>query len=161
VTKKNYQHLSFDQALEKLRHYCAYQDRCHSEVRTKLLDLQIYGDDLEEIIGELIQENFLNEERFAQSYVRGKFNLKKWGRIKILQGLKLKKVSAYCIKKGMQEIDEEDYKKTLSTILEKKLELLDSSLNSFIKYKKLMQYAMGRGYEIPLIKKCLAQLDLD
>ena len=102
-----------DVILNKLRHYCAYQERCHEEVRTKLLSLKVYGDGLEEIINQLISEDFLNEERFAKAYAGGKFRMKKWGRGKIIQGLKARKISDYCIKQGMSEIPEEDYQKFL------------------------------------------------
>ncbi len=103
-----------------MQRYCAYQDRCHSEVRSKLLDLGIYGDELEEVIAELITDNFLNEERFARSYARGKFNIKKWGRIRIKQELKRRHITAYCLRKAMEEIEEEDYLKTLEGLIRKK-----------------------------------------
>ena len=112
-------YISKDDALSKLQRYCAYQDRCHQEVRSKLLDLGIYGDDLEEIISDLISENFLNEERYARSYARGKFRIKRWGRMRIQQELKQRKISAYCLRKAMEEIEEEEYEQTLRTILEK------------------------------------------
>jgi len=100
---------NYDLALAKLQKYCVYQDRCHSEARTKLLKLKVYGDDLENVMSELIQEDFLNEERFARSFVRGKYRMKKWGRDKIRMELKKKSISAYCIKKGMEEIEEDTY----------------------------------------------------
>ena len=91
--KKKY--LSKEDALKKLQRYCAYQDRCHQEVRSKLLDLGIYGHDLEEVIVALIEDNFLNEERFARSFTRGKLRIKHWGRNKILQELKKKNI--FCL----------------------------------------------------------------
>ena len=94
--KKAKKYISPEDALAKLQRYCAYQDRCHQEVRTKLIDLGVFGDTLEEIITDLIKDNFLNEERFARSYARGKFRMRKWGRIKIRQELKLRKISDYC-----------------------------------------------------------------
>ena len=106
-----------DVALKKLQAYCAYQDRCHKEVRSKLLDLGMRGHDLEVIMAELVEDNFLNEERFARSYVRGKFRIKRWGRIKIRLELKRRNISAYCIKKGMTEIDDNDYYTTLENII--------------------------------------------
>ncbi len=137
-------------ALEKLRHYCAYQERCHQEVRSKLLKIKVYGDDLEEVISALIDENFLNEERFAKAYVSGKFRIKKWGRYKITQELKKRRVSAYCIKKGLEEIDEEEYIDTLSSLLTTYLEK-----NKHYPKRQLDQKAIGflqtKGYEINLI----------
>lgn len=141
-----------------MRKYCAYQDRCHSEVRTRLLEHQVYGQDLEEIIATLITEKFLDEERFARSYARGKFNIKKWGRIKIRQQLKFKKVSEYCIKKGMQEIDEVLYFETLQHVIQKKKRSL--SVKGYPLRQKLFSYAMQRGYESQLINEVLNQEDL-
>ena len=112
------------EALSKLQGYCAYQDRCHQEVRSKLLDLGIYGNDLEEIMADLIQENFLNEERYARSFARGKFRIKKWGRNRIRRELKMRDISDYCLRKAMAEIEEEEYLKTLRKVLEKKDKLL-------------------------------------
>ena len=140
-------YLSYDDALKKLQHYCAYQDRCHSEVRSKLLDLKIYGDELERIITDLIADNFLNEERFAQSYARGKHRLKKWGRHKITSQLKMKKISPYCIKKGMQEIDDEEYLETLTKLLEKRL----GDNPSFQETGKAAKYVINKGYESHLV----------
>ena len=110
-----------DRALSKLQKYCAYQERCHQEVRSKLIELKIYGDDLEEIIAELISDNFLNEERFAIAYAGGKFRMKKWGKVRIRIELKKRKISDYCIKKAMQEIDEEGYMEGLYKVIEKKI----------------------------------------
>lgn len=140
-------YLTYDEALKKLQHYCAYQDRCHSEVRTKLISIKVYGDELERIMTDLIEEDFLNEERFAQSYVRGKFRIKKWGRYKILKGLKFKRISAYCIKKGMQEIDEEEYCQTLEQLLIKRLD----NDATFEEVGKAAKFAITKGYESPLV----------
>jgi len=145
-------------ALEKLRKYCAYQDRCHQEVRTKLISLKVYGDDLEEIITELIKDNFLNEERFAKSYARGKFRMKKWGRVKITQQLKLRKISAYCIKKAMEEIEEDVYRSTLFEILEKQIEK-NSKHKLFIARDKAIKYAFSRGYETSLIYSIIKEIE--
>ena len=141
-----------------MQRYCAYQDRCHQEVRKKLLDLGVYGDDLEEIISELVLENFLNEERYARSFVRGKFRMKQWGRNRILQELKLRKISDYCIRKGMTEIEEDEYLATIEKVLEKKAQLLKTG-TSYERRNKLYQYALRRGFEkdlcLPIIKSLL------
>ena len=140
------------QALSKLQKYCTYQDRCHKEVRSKLLDLEIYGADLEDIIVDLIEDNFLNEERFARSYARGKFRMKQWGRVKIKQELKFRRISAYCLKKAMEEIDEEDYTKTLLHLIEKKKKDYERKEKNLFKLKgKIATYIIGRGYESPLV----------
>lgn len=139
-----------DVILNKLRHYCAYQERCHEEVRTKLLSLKIYGDGLEEIINQLIEEDFLNEERFAKAYAGGKFRMKKWGKAKIIQGLKARKISEYCIKKGLQEIPDNDYNKTLQTLVNAALKKY-ASANVFETKSKTAAYLHGRGYESELI----------
>ena len=139
-----------DRALKKLQKYCAYQDRCHQEVRSKLLSLKIYGDDLEDVIVSLIEDDFLNEERFACSYARGKFRMKKWGRVRIQQELKRRKISAYCLKKAMAEIEEEDYLKTLDSVLKKKNKVLKEP-NLFKRKAKLSTFAIGKGYESSLV----------
>jgi len=137
-------------ALAKLQRYCAYQERCHQEVRSKLISIKVYGDDLEEIISELISDNFLNEERFACAFARGRFRMKKWGRNKIKQHLKLKRISSYCLKKAMEEIDEEEYLSTLDDILRKKMEKHDD-LNPLVTKDKAIQYAISRGYETSIV----------
>ena len=139
-----------DIALKKLQKYCAYQDRCHQEVRSKLLDLKIYGEDLEDIIVSLIEDNYLNEERFACSYARGRFRMKQWGRVRIKQELKRRKISAYCLKKAMAEIEEEEYLKTLEHLLKKKNKVLREP-NIFKRKAKLATFVVGKGYEASLV----------
>lgn len=143
--------ISRDDALLKLQWYCVYQDRCHQEVRKKGLDLGIYGHDLEEIITELITENFLNEERFARSYARGKFRMKKWGRDRIRRELKQRQISEYCIRKAMEEIDKLDtYHDTLRELIQKKAARTRET-NLFKKRAKIAQYAIRKGYEKDLV----------
>lgn len=141
---------SNEDALNKLKHYCAYQDRSHKEVRTKLLKLKVYGDDLEEIMSELIKEKFLDESRYACSFARGKFRLKKWGRNKIIQQLKQHEISDYCIRKAMKEIDEDEYRETLrEIILKKQKDYLDP--NPYKQKQKTIAYCLSRGYEMNYI----------
>lgn len=147
-------YLSKADALVKLQRYCAYQDRCHREVRSKLLELGIYGSTLEEIMADLIQENFLNEERFARSFARGKFRMKQWGRNRIVRELKMRDISDYCIRKAMEEIEEADYLKTLAAVLESRAAHI-SETNDFAKKSKLAQYAMSRGFEAELVWQIL------
>ena len=142
--------ISKTDALKKLQRYCAYQDRCHQEVRKKLLDLGVYGDDLEEVISDLIEEKFLDEERFARSYARGKFRMKKWGRVRILRELKQRQISAYCIRKAMEEIEDDVYMDTLVKVLEKKWNESEG-LQDYQRRKKVADYGIRRGFESNLV----------
>ncbi len=137
-------------ALAKAEHFCAYQERSQLEVRLKLLEWGVKGDTLEEIISNLITDNFLNELRFANHYVSGKFNIKKWGRIKIKQGLKLKGVPEKLLLKALQTIDADDYFQTLQQLAEKKAQSLTEK--DFLKRKsKLVYYLQSKGYERDLV----------
>ena len=146
-------------ALAKAEHYCAYQDRAQQEVRDKLYEWGLWTDAVENIISQLITANYLNEERFAKAYVRGKFNQKAWGRVKIKQGLKLKKVSDVLIKKALLTIDGDDYLRTLQQVMTKKAALVKEK-NDFKRRYKLQQYAMSRGFEADLVADVLKNSDL-
>ncbi|MDG1252251.1 MAG: regulatory protein RecX [Schleiferiaceae bacterium] len=106
-------------ARSQVRKYCAYQDRCQFEVEQRLRDMGLQNEAAETLLIELIEEGFLSEERFARAYVRGKHRAKGWGRIKIIQGLKAKRVPESCIRLGLQELDEQGYQNTLVGLLEK------------------------------------------
>lgn len=149
---------TWTEALQKLERFCAYQDRCHQEVRFKLLDLGVYGDELEEIIAQLISDGFLNESRFARSYVRGKFRIKKWGRIRIRQELKRRNISEYCIREGMGEIEEAAYAETLQELLLQKASLLNEP-DVFKKKQKLARYVISKGFEPDIVWNVLTNLD--
>lgn len=138
--------------LQAIQHYCAYQERCHSEVRHKLLELHFRGGQLEDAIASLIADNFLNEERFARSYCRGKFKLKQWGRKKIVQALQQKQVSVYCIRQGLKEIDDTEYIQTLNKLLKKKLEEYKKAPHPAIRKQKSIRYLLQRGFEYELIQ---------
>lgn len=112
---------------------------------------------MEEALAELISENFLNEERYARAYVRGKFNNNHWGRNKILQALKQKQVSAYCIKKGMQEIDEEAYLETIAKLAEKKFYELRGERLAYIRKQKVQRYLVQKGFEYDIIADVLKE----
>jgi regulatory protein len=146
-------------ALAKAEHYCAYQDRAQQEVRDKLYEWGLWTDAVENIISELIGVGFLNEERFAKAYATGKFRQKAWGKIKIKQGLKLKKVPEVLIKKALMLIDGDEYIATLNRILEKKARLLPER-DSYKRRYKLQQYAISRGFEGDLILDVLKNSDL-
>src|SRR5215217_6767174 len=117
-------YLTREQAVQKLRQYCAYQERSHYEVQQKLYELGIRKAEHDEIIAALIEEDYLNEERFAMQYAGGKFRMKDWGRKKIYYALKEKQVSTYCINKALDAIDEADYLKTLQQLAKKKYQAL-------------------------------------
>jgi regulatory protein len=148
--QKKKKNLSFTEAKTKAMAYCSYQERTQQQVRNKLYDYGLHNDDVEELISFLITENFLNEERFAKAYAGGKFRIKKWGRIKIMQGLKQHKLSNYCIKSGMAEIDPDDYYKTLLFLAEKKFEK-DLEKDLYKKKNNLARYLINKGYEQDLV----------
>lgn len=137
-------------ALAKAEAFCAYQERAQQEVRDKLYDWGLWPDAVENIISQLIGSNFLNEERFAYAYASGKFNQKGWGKAKIKQGLKFKKVSDVLIRKALNKIDGDDYLATLEKLLQKKASQL-TDRDEYKRHYKLKQYAMGRGFENDLI----------
>jgi len=145
-------------ALPKLKQYCAYQERCHSEVKEKLAGYGVYGDDAAEIISKLIEENYLNEERFAIHFAGGRFRVKEWGRVKIRYELKQKQVSEYCIKKALKSIDEDDYETTLQKLAEQKLKTLKGEKNIFIKKRKLQDFLLQRGFETDLIREVVKKV---
>ena len=143
----------------KLEHYCAYQERSQQEVRDKLYNYGLHSAEVEDVICELIGANFLNEERFANAYALGKFRIKQWGKLKIKQGLKLKRVGDNLIKKALKQIDPEDYEKTLKQLLEKKSALLKEN-DRFKRRQKLISYGISKGYESDLIFDCLKSSSL-
>jgi regulatory protein len=153
------QQLTKEQALQKLRHYCAYQERCHAEVKEKLYSFGLRKQMVEESMAQLIEEDYLNEERFAMQFAGGKFRMKQWGRIKIKHALKQKQVSTYCISKAMKEIDEADYEKTLHKLAKQKWDSVKGvGVNGFVKMGKTTDYLMQKGFEPELIKQVLNEL---
>lgn len=147
------QQLSKEQALQKLKHYCAYQERCHSEVKEKLYQLGVWKKNHDEIITTLVEENYLNEERFAIAWAGGKWRVKHWGRVKIIYELKQKQVSEYCIKKALKQIDEDEYLETLNKLAADKYAGLKSE-QYLVRKKKTMDYLVSRGFEPVLVNGC-------
>ncbi len=145
-------------ALQKAKHYCAHQERCHAEVREKLYSFSLHKNEVEQLLTLLIEEDFLNEERFAIAYAGGKFRIKHWGKEKIKYSLKQKRVSDYCIRKALAAINNSDYNKTFNTQADKKLQTLRSEKNIFIKKKKMKDYLQQKGFEIKLINDYLKAL---
>ncbi|MEO6241003.1 MAG: regulatory protein RecX [Bacteroidia bacterium] len=146
------------QALVKAESWCAYQERSQQEVRDKIYSWGLHADEVENVIAELISKNFLNEERFAKAFAGGKFRIKKWGRVKIRMELKRKRVSEYCIKKGMAEIDEDDYRKTLKKLAEEKMNSLKER-DSMKKNYKVMSFLASKGYESELVREVVNDLE--
>ena len=137
-------------ALAKAQSYCAYQERSQQEVRDKLYEWGLWQSAVEEIISQLILDGYLNEERFAIAYAGGKFRIKKWGKIKIIQGLKEKKVSDYCIKKALHEISSKEYLKTLKTLI---LAVSRKNRNFSLAFfrQQTARYAISMGFEPELV----------
>lgn len=145
--------------MQKLRHYCAYQERCHKEVREKLYGYGLHRAEVEEAISVLIGEDYLNEERFATAFAGGHFRVKQWGKVKIGHELKLKGVSDYCIRKALKEIDEEDYFRTIRELARRKRrELEGKGLRDHQLRYKITQYMMQRGFESSLVQEVLRDL---
>lgn len=145
------------EALVRLQKYCAYQERCHTEVEEKLRQLGIYGDKAGELLIELNRTGFLDEERYARAFVRGKFRLKKWGRVKITVELKKKRISEYCIRKGFEELDTEEYMQTLRALAENRWERLEGE-SVWEKRKKIGSHLLQKGYEPEYVNELLKEL---
>lgn len=144
-----------DEIRDKLAKYCAYQDRCHWEVEKKLNEFRLIDEAREEIIIYLVQNKFLNEERFTKSFVRGKFNQKKWGRNKIRIELKKRQIPTKLIQEAMTEIEDDLYMDTLNDLLHKKRESLKSERESWKKKAKIYNYLLQKGYESELIREMM------
>ena len=147
-TNKN--SFTITEAKRKLESYCAYQERCHKEVVNKLKELNMIPEAIDVIVVHLIEHKFLDETRYAQSFTRGKFRIKKWGKQRIERELKQKQISAYNIKKGLAEINDEDYYTTFDELAFKKNELIRET-NRYKKRKKLADYLLYRGWESHLV----------
>ena len=154
----NEKKLTPGQAAQKIKQFCTYQERSHSEVKEKLYLYGLYSKEVDVIVSSLVEENYLNEERFAIQFAGGKFRMKKWGRNKIKYELKQKQVSEYCIKKALKEIDDDDYITALNVLFEQKLKTLKSEKNIFIKKKKLQVFLLQKGYETDLIRELINKM---
>lgn len=139
-----------EEAMKKLENYCAYQERCHQEVKQKLRDMHMIPEAIDLIIVHLIEHNFLNEERYAKAFVRGKFNIKKWGKRRLTIALRQKDVSKSNINAAIKEIEDEIYYKTFHELAEKQfLAITEKDPNK--KKKKLADYLLYRGWESHLV----------
>lgn len=143
-------YFSVEEIKRKMERYCVYQDRCHKEVERKLFDYKLIPEVREVILLHLLEHDFLNEERFAKGFARGKFRIKQWGKSRIIRELKLREISAYNIKIALHEIDDEEYVSTLYRLAEKKIALIEEQ-NVFKRKKKLVDYLRYKGYELTLV----------
>jgi regulatory protein len=146
-----------DEAQKKLEHYCAYQERCHKEVTQKLYDMKMIPEARDKIIVHLLQHNYLNEERFAQAFVRGKFRIKKWGKQRIRLELKRRDIGKTIITIALKEISDIDYYSTFHALAEKKVALIRDT-NAQKKRKKLADYLFYRGWESHLVYDKIREL---
>ena len=145
--------ISKEKALQKLKHYCGYQERNHGEVKQKLYGYGLYKQEAEEILACLIEEGYLNEERFAIQFASGKFRIKGWGKKKILYGLKEKGISSYNIRKALDAIDPDEYQKGFTRQAEKKWLSLRGEKNIFVKKTKWRNYLLQKGFEPSLMER--------
>ena len=148
---------TIEEAKRKLEHYCAYQERCHREVVSKLRELQMIPQAIDVILVHLLDHNFLNETRFAETFARGKFRVKKWGKRRIENELKLRQISAYNIKKGLAQISESDYFETFDLLALKRLEAITET-NKYKKRKKLADYLLYRGWDSSMVYNKVKEL---
>ncbi len=146
--------ISVEEIKRKLESFCVYQDRCHKEVEKKLSEYNLISEAKDNILLHLLQDNFLNEERFSKSFARGKFRIKKWGKQRITRELKMRDISSYNIKTALKEIDEEEYIATLYGLVEKKNKLVTDT-NVFKRRKKVADYLLYRGFESNLVYEAI------
>lgn len=149
--------ISPEESLARIQRYCAYQERSHREVKNKLYSFGLRTDDVDEILSRLITEGFLNEERFAKAFAGGKFRIMKWGRVKIQRELEAQGLTTRCIAKGLKEIDEADYRKTMITLLRKKLAQTHEE-NPYARKNKVVRFVVSKGYEPELVWEALNDL---
>ncbi len=148
------QRLTQEQAWQKIKHYCAYQERSHSEVKNKLYGFGLYKSEVEEMLSKAIEEDYLNEERFAELFAGGKFRMKSWGKVKIIYKLRQKGVSSYNINRGLKAIPDADYRSTLQKLAEHKWQQLEDE-HPISRQAKATSYLMQKGYELPLIQQTI------
>ena len=150
---------TLNELIARLERYCAYQERCHQEVKTKLHQLGGFRDDIDAVISHLIQNDYLNETRFAMLYVRSKFSIKKWGKKRIVNELKQRKITKYNIEKALEQIEEEDYQLTFNTLAQKRWDQLKRNKEPLPqRKKKWVNYLQYRGWENDLIFDALNKL---
>ncbi len=155
--KSPQQSITLTEAIKKMERYCAYQERCHKDIEDKLYTMKLIPEAKEKIILHLLEYNFLNEERFAKSYARGKFNIKKWGKQRIIRELKYRGISKYNLKTALKEISEKEYLETFHKLAEKKHDSI-KEIDKNKKRKKLADYLLYRGWETNLVYEKVNEL---
>jgi len=152
-----YKSYTVEEATKKLEHYCAYQERCHDEVIQKLKSYNMIPQAIDTIVVHLLDNNFLNEERFACSFARGKFRIKHWGKRRITNELKARNISKYNIDRALKEISTDEYYTTFHLIADKQWETI-TEVNIMKKKKKVMDYLLRKGYESNIVQEKLSDL---
>ncbi len=148
---------SVQEATKKLEGYCAYQERCHKEVVNKLREIRMIPEAIDKIVVHLVENDYLNEERFAKSFARGKFTIKKWGRKRITLELKQRGISRFNIKTAIQEINQTAYLETFDALADKRLAQITEK-NLLKRRKKLADYLLYRGWESDLVYRKIKEL---
>ena len=150
--------LTLDQVLDKIAKYCAYQERCVKDVRDKLKTFDLPQEEKDKILDYLLDNRFVNDERFAMSFVRGKINQSGWGLNKIRFHLMQKGIAKEIIDEALQQTDEEVYRQRLIDILETKSKTVKAE-TEFEKKRKLVAYAIQKGFEGALVWEVVKELD--
>jgi len=153
-----YKTYTVEEAQARMERYCSYQERCHKDVQKKLKEMRMIPEAIDQILFHLLQHNFLNETRFSQAFARGKFRIKKWGRNRIIQELKLRDISTINIKLALKELPESSYLETFEALYEKRLQEVSSEKNLQKKKKKIADYLLYRGWESNMIFDKLSEL---
>ncbi|MCA0932392.1 RecX family transcriptional regulator [Lutimonas saemankumensis] len=151
---------TLEEAKRSLEKYCVYQDRCHKDIERKLMDMRMIPEARELILLHLMQHDFLNEERFARSFARGKFKIKKWGYVRITNELKIREISSYNIKAALSEIDKSEYEETLRDLGKRKFNSTSEPV-VLKKRKKVADYLLRRGFESPKVYALIRELELE
>ncbi|MEX0288348.1 MAG: regulatory protein RecX [Flavobacteriaceae bacterium] len=138
------------EAIAKMEYYCSYRERCHKEVQTKLREMRMIPDAIDQIITHLIREDYLNEERFARAFARGKHHIKNWGRNRIVSELKSRNISKFNIANALEEVDEKNYIQNFNILAEKRLAQIKET-DPQKRRRKLADYLLYRGWESNLV----------
>jgi regulatory protein len=149
---------SVKEAIHKIEHFCAYQERCHDEVMQKLRSMKMDSNEIDEILAHLIQENYLNESRFACSFARGKHRIKFWGKVRIVNELKFRNISTYNINLALKEITAEEYEANFNALAERNWHAINEA-NGLKKRKKCCDFLLLKGYESNLVYEKVKELE--
>ena len=151
--------ISVKEAIQKIEYFCSYQERCHEDVVAKLRTMKMDSEEIDSIMVHLIASNFLNEERFACSFARGKHRIKNWGKIRICNELKFKKITQSLINKALQEITPEEYLDTFHALAERHWASIRET-NALKKQKRFCDYLLRKGFESNLVYDKVKELEI-